>query len=237
MACNFRGARPTSGSVANGVLWAIGARAHRAGKVIQRWNGSGWQRMPDGALRIAVDPAGAAWIVGRRPRHPTLERLGVGDDAGRGGRHRDRAPRDGVVARRGRGLAVDGHHLDRDRPVRAPPSRSAPTARPWVVNEGGQIYRRAADGSRWELLPGAAFGRRGGGRRHRVRHRQRRGKRVPLRRHAVGSWILPGAAAPASPPEPRGWWWWRPRREAFLPRERRPVPPAGVQAPAPSAWW
>ena len=48
---------------ANGVLWAIGTDPVPGGRTIHRWNGTAWDRIPGGAVRIAVDPQGAAWIV------------------------------------------------------------------------------------------------------------------------------------------------------------------------------
>jgi len=33
------------------------------GYTIKRWNGNGWDSMPDGGLRIAVDPTGKAWMI------------------------------------------------------------------------------------------------------------------------------------------------------------------------------
>lgn len=41
-----------------GVLWATGKNG-----AIYRWNGALWVQMPGGALRVAVDPEGAAWVV------------------------------------------------------------------------------------------------------------------------------------------------------------------------------
>ena len=48
---------------ANGSVWIIGGNRVSGGYGIYRWNGRTWTAMPGGAVRIAVDRAGNAWVV------------------------------------------------------------------------------------------------------------------------------------------------------------------------------
>jgi len=45
------------------VVWCIGTNPVPGGYGIYRWNGTGWDPVPGGAVRIAVDRTGAAWVV------------------------------------------------------------------------------------------------------------------------------------------------------------------------------
>ena len=48
---------------ADGSVWIIGSNSVPGGYDIYKWNGSGWNKIDGGALRIAVDPAGNPWVV------------------------------------------------------------------------------------------------------------------------------------------------------------------------------
>jgi hypothetical protein len=48
---------------ANGTAWMIGTNPVPGGFGIYRWNGSAWDAMPGGAVRIDVDPQGNPWVV------------------------------------------------------------------------------------------------------------------------------------------------------------------------------
>ena len=48
---------------ADGSVFVIGTNAVAGGFGVSRWNGSGWDPLPGGAVRIAVDPHGHPWIA------------------------------------------------------------------------------------------------------------------------------------------------------------------------------
>jgi hypothetical protein len=48
---------------ANGAVWLIGANPVPGGFGVFRWTGSNWTQIDGGAIRIAVTPAGAPWVV------------------------------------------------------------------------------------------------------------------------------------------------------------------------------
>ena len=48
---------------ANGAAWLVGTNPVPGGFGIYRWNGSAWDTMPGGAVRIDVDPQGNPWVV------------------------------------------------------------------------------------------------------------------------------------------------------------------------------
>lgn len=47
----------------DGSVWIIGTNTVPGGYGIYRWNGSGWQPIDGGAVRIAVNPNGQPWVV------------------------------------------------------------------------------------------------------------------------------------------------------------------------------
>jgi hypothetical protein len=59
--------RPGSASLisvgANGSVYAVGSNSVPGGHGLWRWNGSGWNPFPGGAIRVAVDPSGNPWII------------------------------------------------------------------------------------------------------------------------------------------------------------------------------
>jgi len=49
-----------------GAVWSIGSTPIDAGGAgIYRYNGTGWTQMPGAAVRVDVDPKGAAWVVNK----------------------------------------------------------------------------------------------------------------------------------------------------------------------------
>lgn len=48
---------------ANGAVWVLGTNPVPGGYAIFRWNGSDWEGIDGGGVRIAVDPNGMPWIV------------------------------------------------------------------------------------------------------------------------------------------------------------------------------
>ena len=57
------GAAVDVGTGANNVTWVIGTNNVGGGKGIYRWTGGNWQNIAGGALRIAVNPSGNAWVI------------------------------------------------------------------------------------------------------------------------------------------------------------------------------
>jgi hypothetical protein len=48
---------------ANGAVWHIGTDARPGGFGIYRWVNNGWQNVPGGAVKVAVDPQGNGWVL------------------------------------------------------------------------------------------------------------------------------------------------------------------------------
>lgn len=57
------GAAIDIGIGANNVSWVIGTNNTGGGKGIYRWTGGNWQNIPGGAVRVAVNPSGRAWVI------------------------------------------------------------------------------------------------------------------------------------------------------------------------------
>lgn len=164
------------GAGANGSLWAIGTKpAGSPDKSIFRWAGSAWQQAPGGAVRIAVDPAGSAWIVNsggtiyrwstvsvplrrpiedvRRPTSPTAptqrwqQMPGAARDIGIGA--------NGAVWIVGTdGALSKWNGTGWDRLGSGGGTRIAvdPAGNPWITNDGNEIWRWT--GAAWQLMPG-----------------------------------------------------------------------------------
>jgi Tectonin domain len=66
---------------ANGAVWVIGVTRVPGGFTVHRWNGSDWDLVDGGAVRIDVDPQGMPWVVNdrgdvlRRNRNGSWQRL------------------------------------------------------------------------------------------------------------------------------------------------------------------
>lgn len=57
------GAARDIGVGANNQAWVIGTLTNGGGYRIYKWGGSGWAEVGGGAVRIAVDPNGNAWVI------------------------------------------------------------------------------------------------------------------------------------------------------------------------------
>lgn len=57
------GAAIDIGMSANNISWVIGTDNRGGGKGIYRWTNGNWQNIPGGAVRVAVNPIGNAWVI------------------------------------------------------------------------------------------------------------------------------------------------------------------------------
>ena len=126
---------------ADGTVWVIGSQAVPGGFNILRLTGSTWNVVPGGALRIAVDPSGKAWVVNSTNtifRHDganwvqvtgAAKDVGVGADGSvwitRADGGMDRWNGTGWTRKSGGAVQV----------------AVGPDGNAWVVNGGNQIYR------------------------------------------------------------------------------------------------
>jgi peptidoglycan hydrolase-like protein with peptidoglycan-binding domain len=145
---------------ANGAAWIIGSNPSGAGFSIHRFNGSGWTLVPGGAVRVAVEPSGNAWVV---DSNFTIFRFN-----GSGWTHIPGAARDigiganGTVWIIGQDAVPGGfsiHRRDGSVWTKVPGGASriavGPTGTPWIVNPAGNIFRLNPNNT-WQLLPGLA---------------------------------------------------------------------------------
>lgn len=146
---------------ADGTAYIIGAGAVPGGYGIFRWNGSNWDNIPGGAVRVDVSPQGTPWVVNnagnifRGDGNGAYEVLpGGATDIGIGA--------DGTVYIIGMDVVPGGYGIYRwngsnwDKiPGGAVKVDVSPQGTPWIVNNGGNIFRGNGSGS-FELLPGLA---------------------------------------------------------------------------------
>ena len=163
-------AKPTSGMCAtdiavsgNGQAWVIGCDAVPGGHSVYQLANDKWQKVPAGAVRIGVDKNGIPWVVndggklfqgsdanGSSWNHidACAKDVGVSDDTwvigcndtpgGKAVYHR--------VGNTWKGIAGGAVRLDVDK-----------SGIPWLVNDGGKIFRgKDANGSNWILVDGCA---------------------------------------------------------------------------------
>lgn len=141
----------------NGSVWIIGESSESGGFSIHTWTGSSWTKVNGGAVRIAVGPTGVPWIVNddddifRRGPTGLWEQLpGEGLDIGIGaGNYAWLVGRNQVSG----GFGV--YTWDEQVAVGTAPVRAewvnvsggavaisvGPNARPWIVNNDGEIFR------------------------------------------------------------------------------------------------
>lgn len=146
---------------ANGAVWAIGATPTGGGFTIQRWTGSAWQQIDGGGVRIAVDPAGAPWVVNdagmiwRREGSRWIEVAGArARDIGIGA--------DGSVWIISQSAVSGGFAIQRyisaNRWETIPGGgvriSVSPSGRPWIVNDRDRIFQLLPDRS-WKEYRGA----------------------------------------------------------------------------------
>jgi len=131
-----------------GKIFVVGNVPVPGGFSIHRWNGSGWDRLPGGAVRIAADDTGAPWLVNDQGKvylwaGSRFEQVpGDARDIGAGG---------GEVYAIGTNAVLGGYGIYRWAGVGARPWQNIPggavrvaadgQGKPWVVNDGGNIYR------------------------------------------------------------------------------------------------
>ena len=145
---------------ARGEAWVVGIDQVEGGHSIYRWSGSNWQIVPGGAVRIDVDPQGTPWVVNSegqifRAGAGGWQRMpGLASDIGIGA--------DGSVWVVGITPTAGGFTIHRWNgrdwdlvPGGAVSIDVDPRGIPWVVNDRGEIFRRAATGE-WQRLPGSA---------------------------------------------------------------------------------
>jgi hypothetical protein len=129
---------------ANDAVWVIGINAAPGGYEIHRWSGKEWTRMPGGAVRIDVDPKGNAWVVNDRGEVLRFERGSWQRMSGSAAAVTVAA--DGKAWVLGTDRVQGGYSVQqwtgRDwRRVDGGAVALSAGPVPWLVNEGGQIYR------------------------------------------------------------------------------------------------
>lgn len=148
---------------ADGSVWIVSATSSGNGYVVKRLVGNSWQTvLGGGAVRIAVDPYGAAWIVNslgniyKRTGSSWTLMPDTATDIGIGA--------NGDVWITGTSSVPGGHPIKKWNgttwtQVDGGAIRIAvgPTGEPWVTNNAKQIFRRSGgiSGS-WSSLPGQA---------------------------------------------------------------------------------
>jgi polyvinyl alcohol dehydrogenase (cytochrome) len=144
---------------ANWSVLAIGDNTTPGGFGIWRWNGNGWNPVPGGAVRVAVDPSGNPWIINDNEEIAHL-------NAGVWTRYPGRATAISVGANGsvwvvGNDRMTGGFgifHWNGSSWVQVPGAATAiavdAAGNPWVVNSLGQIYHWGAGG--FSRFPGGA---------------------------------------------------------------------------------
>jgi hypothetical protein len=150
-----------------GQTWVIGCGSNGpGGGGIFRWNGSNWDQTDGAAVDVAVTDEGIPWVINsggqifRRVSNTWQQLPGCAKSIGSGG---------GQTWVIGCGGGPSGAGIFRWNGANWDQTDGAATAvavgsdgTPWVVNGGGQIFRRVSN--TWEVLPGCAKGiGRGGG--------------------------------------------------------------------------
>lgn len=157
----MRGLITDIGVGAGGHVWAIGADPEPGGYGIWRWRVNNWEKVPGGAVRIAVDPSGAAWLVNDAGRIFSQDgdtwRLlpGLARDIAVG------ANFDVFVVGHDRGPDGFGIHKWDGRQwnwIGTNAVRIAVGAGgdPWVINDKNVLFHQLRDG-KWEQLPTPAI--------------------------------------------------------------------------------
>jgi hypothetical protein len=139
--------------------WITGTSAVKGGHPIYRFTGSNWAPVPGGAVTIAVDPAGNAWIINAAHTiyhwngRAWIHYAGAATDISVGA--------NGAVWIVGAGTAKGGHPLYQLTgsswtlvPGGAVTIGVDTAGNPWVINNTNTIYHRSGGG--WIHEPGAA---------------------------------------------------------------------------------
>ena len=142
-------------------VWIIGANPVGGGNYgIYHWNGTTWAQVPGGAVRIAVDPSGLAWVI--NSAHSLYHWNGSGWAFYGGGFSDIGIGADGVFWAIGTHAMGGGnygiYHWNGNRWAQAPGGavRIAvdPSGLAWVINSAHHLYHW--NGSSWTAYPGAA---------------------------------------------------------------------------------
>jgi hypothetical protein len=144
--------------------WVVGCQADGAAGnyTLHRWNGSAWVRYNGNAARIGVDANGTPWVaqadgdIYRLKSDNTWEKLpGCAKDITGAGPASAWAI--GCTSTPG-GYTIHNWNGSNWNVVggSAVAIAMGPNNRAWAVNSDNQIFRRFANNSGWELMPGAA---------------------------------------------------------------------------------
>ena len=137
----------------DGSVWIIGTNPVPGGFGIFHWNGSAWDSVNGGAVRIAVAPNGEPWVVNNAGnifrstdgKGGWQQLPGVATDIGVGS--------DGsawIIGTSGSNPAGNGIDTEGNRIA------VAPDGSPWMVNNAGKIFRSTDGKGGWQQLPGVA---------------------------------------------------------------------------------
>lgn len=146
---------------ANGHVWIVGNLPRGGGYSIHQWNGSNWNEIGGGAVRIAVDPSGKPWVVNNADQIFRWEGSRWTELPGKAKDIAIAANGDawvlGIGAADAGGYSVhrwNGSNWDR---INGSGNRIAagPNGQPWVVKNDGGIEERLPGGA-WKRYPGSA---------------------------------------------------------------------------------
>lgn len=148
-----------AGGSGTGSIWHVGGKRVPGGYAISRWNGSSWNEIPGGAVRIDVDGQGNAWVLNdtntifRWTGNAWSALDGQALDVGVGA--------NGTTWVIGTSKAPGGYAIHRRdgntwKPIPGAAVRIDvdPRGNAWVVNDTGSIFRWT--GSNWAPVPGSA---------------------------------------------------------------------------------
>jgi len=148
---------------ADGSVWIIGTNVVPGGFDIWKRNaaGTGWTNIPGGAVRIAVDPSGNAWIV--NSSQTIFHYDGTKWVVVPGGAHDIGVGANGTVWVIGGNAEAGGYDIYRSTnsganwtkiPGSALRISVDPAGNAWVVNNANNVFRY--DGNQWIQTPGSA---------------------------------------------------------------------------------
>jgi len=132
---------------ANGSVWIIGANTVNGGYGIYKWNGSGWTNIPGGAIRVAVEPSGKAWVVNNT--NNVFQFNGSGFEQKPGAVHDIGIGADGTIWCTGKDAGIYkwmGSNWQQQTGGASYIS-VAPDGNAWVVNAGGEVFRTTNAGT------------------------------------------------------------------------------------------
>lgn len=143
----------------NGNIWVVGNIPKDGSFSIHFWNGTAWNEIDGGAVRIAVDPQGQPWVLNtlgqiwKREGNRWVSIPGAASDIGIGANGKvwiiSRTPAAG-------GFTIQSWTGSSWQTIGGGGVRIAvaPSGQPWVINDRGQIFEWL--GNRWASIPGQA---------------------------------------------------------------------------------